>query len=72
MRYNLPLDQMNVHDKISTMELLWDDICRNAPDFTSPSWHGDILMEREKKIKQGIDDFIEWDVAKNNIRDLIA
>jgi len=63
---------MNVHDKISTMELLWDDICQNAPDFTSPSWHEEILMEREKKIKQGIDNFIDWDVAKKNIRDLIA
>ncbi|WP_304511836.1 addiction module protein [Desulfobacula sp.] len=72
MKYNLPLDKMNVHDKISTMELLWDDICRNTPDFTSPSWHEEILMEREKKIKQGIDDFIDWDVAKKNIRDLIA
>ena len=63
----LPLERMSVSEKLSTMELLWDDICRNTPDFTSPSWHGELLKEREEKLKQGEDEFIDWDAAKKNI-----
>ena len=48
---NLNLHEMTTEEKIRTMELLWDDICRNVPDFTSPKWHGDILKDREKKNK---------------------
>ena len=45
----LNLKDMTTEEKLQAMELLWDDICRNAPDFSSPAWHGDILQEREKK-----------------------
>jgi hypothetical protein len=63
----LQLEKMTVTDKISTMEILWDDICRNAPDFTSPSWHEDILKEREANLKQGKDEFEDWGKAKKDI-----
>ena len=63
----LPIQEMTISEKISTMELLWDDICRSAPDFTSPSWHGKILKEREKNLKEGKDEFINWEDAKKNI-----
>ena len=44
---------MTTEEKLRTMELLWDDICRNVSDFASPPWHEDILKDREKKLKQG-------------------
>ncbi len=51
---NLNLDKMTTEEKLGAMELLWDDICRNVPDFASPSWHGDILQDREKnKAREG-------------------
>ncbi|MDL1962415.1 MAG: addiction module protein, partial [Deltaproteobacteria bacterium] len=31
--------------------MLWDDICRNVPDFSSPAWHENILKEREQKLR---------------------
>lgn len=63
----LPLKKMTVSEKISTMEILWDDICRNAPDFTSPSWHGDLLKEREAYLSKGKDEFEDWEKAKKDI-----
>ena len=63
----LPINEMTISEKISTRELLWDDICRNTPDFTSPSWHGKILKEREKNLKEGKDKFLDWEEAKKNI-----
>ncbi|EFK05410.1 conserved domain protein [delta proteobacterium NaphS2] len=35
---NLKLQEMTIKEKLRTMELLWDDICRKVPDLASP--HG--------------------------------
>jgi len=66
------IQEMTIDEKIRTMELLWDDICRNVPDFDSPPWHGDLLKERENLIEQGKDKFIDWDEAKKNILNSIS
>jgi hypothetical protein len=65
------LEKMTTEEKLRAMEKLWDDICRSAPDFSSPSWHGDVLKEREQRIKEGKDKFVDWDRAKKGIRDSI-
>ena len=67
MIVDLPLEKMSITDKLSAMEVLWKDICRTAPDFNSPAWHGDILAEREKKLVNGDDKFIDWEKAKKDI-----
>lgn len=64
----LPLKKMSVQDKISAMESIWDDLCRNAGDITSPAWHKDVLEEREKNLKSGTDSFLDWEDAKRGIR----
>ena len=67
----LDLEGMTIEEKLKVMEALWDDICRSAPDFFSPSWHGNILEEREQKLRDGDDRFIDWNQAKEDIRDSI-
>lgn len=69
---NLKLQEMTIEEKLRAMELLWDDICRNAPDLASPSRHGGILKKREEQIKQGKDSFIDREQAKKDIRDSIS
>jgi hypothetical protein len=68
----LKLKDMTTEEKLQAMELLWDDICRNVPDFSSPAWHENILKEREKSLKNGKENFIDWDQAKKDIRDSIS
>jgi hypothetical protein len=69
---NLKLKEMTTEEKLQTMEILWDDICRIIPDFSSPSWHEDVLKDREQRILDGKDKFVDWDQAKKDIRDPIA
>ncbi len=69
---NLNLKEMTTEEKLQTMEILWDDICRIIPDFSSPSWHEDVLKEREQRILDGKDKFVDWDQAKKDIRDSLA
>ncbi len=72
MQITLLLDEMSTEEKIQTMETLWDDLCKKADSLSSPSWHKDILQEREKSIKNGNDAFVDWEKAKKDIRDTIS
>ncbi len=69
---NFELKQMTIDEKLRTMEILWDDICRVVPDFASPEWHESILREREQRIKEGKDKFLDWDHTKRHIQDHIS
>ena len=61
------IKEMTIEQKIQAMELLWDDFCRNKPDFQSPAWHEEILKERQNNLKEGKDSFIDWNQAKKDI-----
>jgi hypothetical protein len=37
MEANLPLEKMSIAEKIRTMEIIWDDLCRKADRLSSPS-----------------------------------
>jgi len=65
----LPLEQMSTEEKIQTMETIWDNLCKKADSLSSPSWHRNILHEREMRIKNGGEKFVDWDKAKKYIRD---
>ena len=54
------------------MEMLWDDICRNVPEFPSPIWHQQLLQEREQRLQEGKERFVEWEQAKREIWDAIS
>jgi hypothetical protein len=72
MPTTLPLRDMSIEEKLQTMEALWDDLCKNADTLKSPSWHHDILKERERMLDSGEDEFVDWNRAKKNIRDAVS
>ncbi|NIR51857.1 addiction module protein [candidate division KSB1 bacterium] len=65
------LNQMSTEEKLRTMELIWDDLCRTS-DFSSPDWHKDILEEREKRIKEGKEDILDWEESKQQLKDSLS
>jgi len=66
---NLPLKDMSLNEKFQALEMVWDDITHNSPDFTSPVWHEAELKERDARIKSGKDKLIDWELAKKQMRD---
>jgi len=72
MEVILPLEKMSTEDKIRTMEIIWDDLCKKTENLSSPSWHKDILDEREKDIESGKEEFIDWNEAKKQIENEIS
>ncbi len=69
---SLNLHEMTTEEKLRTMEMLWDDICRNIPEFPSPVWHEQLLKEREQHVREGKDRFVDWEQAKKEIWDSVS
>jgi hypothetical protein len=68
----LPLDKMTVAEKLRAMELLWADLSRNEAQIESPSWHGDVLHDREARVKSGAEEFMDWETAKKQLREKLT
>lgn len=64
----IDIKNMTVEEKFEAMELLWDDMCRNVPEIVSPEWHEEILLEREQNLKNGNDQFEDWNDVKKELR----
>ena len=70
MELALPLDQMTTAEKLRALEQIWEDLCRTPDEVPSPSWHADVLRDREKRVQEGSLRFVDWAEAKQKIRDL--
>jgi len=68
MSTSLQLKNMSFEEKIRTMELLWDDLCKDPKKFNSPDWHLDELKHREQLIKEGKSEYLDWENVKKDIR----
>ncbi|MGQ0657933.1 MAG: addiction module protein [Chromatiales bacterium] len=68
MTVTIPLEKMSVAEKIQMMESIWDDLCQHADSIVSPSWHQDVLAQREESLSSGADKFEDWDKAKADIQ----
>jgi tRNA(Arg) A34 adenosine deaminase TadA len=67
MSITLPLKDMTVEEKLQLMEILWDDLSRNADQLQPPAWHAEALAEREAAIARGEERFEDWEAAKRRI-----
>jgi hypothetical protein len=68
MPITLPLEEMTVPEKLQIMEARWADLCRDSDALESPTWHGEVLAEREQRIATGETGFTDWEKAKADIR----
>jgi hypothetical protein len=62
------IKQLSYNDKLRVMEFLWKDLSNDEESYDSPAWHKDALRETENRLNDGIEEVLEWDTAKNNLR----
>jgi Putative addiction module component len=60
------INNMSIEEKITTMEMLWDDLCQHQK-IDTPSWHQEVLQAREEKRLAGEEQPIAWSEAKKHI-----
>ncbi len=66
----LPLKAMSNAQKLIAMEQLWGDLCQDK-EINSPSWHKQVLAQREQTIAMGKSHFTDWKTAKNEMRAMV-
>jgi putative addiction module component (TIGR02574 family) len=66
---SISIENLSVADKLVLMERLWDDLSRCPANVASPGWHGDVLDSRRDAVRQGRAAFVEWDRAKQRLRE---
>jgi len=71
MELELPLDEMSTEEKMLLMENIWDNLRESEDDVPTPDWHETELQDREQSVKNEESEFIDWDKAKQNIRNAI-
>ncbi|MDA1275686.1 MAG: addiction module protein [Verrucomicrobia bacterium] len=63
------LEAMTVPEKLRLMESLWTDLSRHEENLKSPAWHEQLLRDREARVKSGEERFMDWEAAKQQLRD---
>jgi hypothetical protein len=64
----LPLKQMSRMEKLMALEALWDELSRDQVEFESPTWHQEELAATERRVKDGHEQFVDWETAKGQLR----
>lgn len=64
----LPISKMSKLDKLRAMEDLWTSLSADGESFEPPAWHRQALLETEKGVKAGTEQFIDWNEAKKSLR----
>ena len=67
-RVDLPLSKLTLAQKLDLMEALWEDLAKNEKTLESPSWHEEVLRDREKALADGAAIVSDWEEAKERIR----
>lgn len=62
------IQKMTTKERLQTMELLWDALCHESEEVTSPSWHEGILKERKSLLESGDATFCTIDDLKERFR----
>ncbi len=65
----IPVETLSTEEKILLMERLWDDLSRRPSNVPVPDWHGDILAERLAAVREGRTSFVDWEAAKERLRE---
>ncbi len=58
------IKSMSMKNRIILMEELWDALCHDEKEITSPEWHRKVLDERRNLIESGKAKLISIDELK--------
>ena len=55
-------------EKLKLMEALWEDLSRPDNEFESPAWHAEELAATERRLAEGKEQILDWEAAKQELR----
>lgn len=67
-RVDIRLSKLTLAQKLDLMEAIWNDLAKHEKTLESPSWHEEVLKDREKALAAGKATISDWEDAKDRIR----
>jgi hypothetical protein len=64
----IDIENMNVQDRLLTMEAIWNSFLNDETKIDSPDWHQDILKKRKSKIQNGKAESVSLEELKDSHR----
>lgn len=65
----LTIENLTRSEKLRMMEALWDDLAHDKTVLASPAWHGEALKDAEDDHAVENANFVDWETAKQSLRD---
>ena len=65
------IEEMTPSQRAELMEALWKVMAQRSEEIESRDWHREVLEERRKAVENGEVEYIDWEVAKQQIRNRI-
>jgi hypothetical protein len=62
------IEKMTTTERLQAMEQLWDALCREQAEVSSPEWHGSVLRDRKARAEQGEAKFLTLDQLRSRLR----
>lgn len=62
------IKQLTHKEKLMAMEAIWEDLSASPEGIESPGWHRDALRETEARAADGLEEPVDWEIAKRQLR----
>ena len=63
----MEIKSLSLHEKLTLMEALWDDLRANADAVLIPEWHKNLLDARQIAVAKGQEQVLDWDAVKDSL-----
>ena len=61
------IKELPLNEKLRVMELLWGTLQKDSESAVIPAWHEDALKETEMRRQAGLEEPVDWDLAKQSL-----
>jgi len=62
------IQKMSTSERLATMEQLWDALCHDETEPTSPAWHEAVLAKRRERMNSPEARFFTLDQLREQFR----
>jgi len=62
------IQKMNTSERLAAMEQLWDALCHEAAEPSSPAWHEPVLARRKERMNSTEARFFTLDQLRDHFR----
>ena len=68
----MEIKKLSREEKIQVMETIWNELTNGERPAESPAWHKNVLEETERRLQAGQEKVLDWNEAKQDLRNRVT